>query len=107
LSSSSSSNHEEETTNFMGSILNSKYIVLNKICGGAFSSVWLSYNVQDDTFYIIDRFDTIMPLQDFTKDQYINFLVLSGGEFVDMFILYQKKQNQLLGFIQNNKVISL
>jgi hypothetical protein len=62
---------------------------------------------KDDTFYIIDRFDTIMPLQDFTKDQYINFLVLSGGEFVDMFILYQKKQNQLLGFIQNNKVISL
>ena len=53
ISSSSSSNHEEENTNFMGDILNSRYLILNKIGGGAFSSVWLSYDLKIEQFFII------------------------------------------------------
>ena len=51
--SSTSSEHEEETQNFMGDLLNNKYIVLHKIGGGAFSSVWLSYNSIDSKYYIL------------------------------------------------------
>ena len=53
VSSSSSSNHEEENTNFMGDILNSRYLILNKIGGGAFSSVWLSFDLKKEEFFII------------------------------------------------------
>lgn len=53
ISSSTSTEHEEETINFMGDIIGHRYIVLNKIGGGAFSSVWLSYNIKDDHFYIL------------------------------------------------------
>lgn len=53
ISTSSSSSHEEETINFMGNIIGNRYIVLNKIGGGAFSSVWLAYNVTNNTFYIL------------------------------------------------------
>lgn len=51
--SSTSSEHEEETYNFMGELLHHKYIVLHKIGGGAFSSVWLSYNTEDSKYYIL------------------------------------------------------
>lgn len=53
VTSSSSSEHEEETVDFMGDIIGHRYIVLNKIGGGAFSSVWLSYNFKDNQFYIL------------------------------------------------------
>ena len=47
------SDHDEETYNFMGELLNNKYIVLHQIGGGAFSSVWLSYNTLDSKYYIL------------------------------------------------------
>ena len=37
----------------MGDFVNKKYIIINKIGGGAFSSVWLSYNITDSQFYVL------------------------------------------------------
>jgi len=46
-------NQDEETYNFTGDFLNNQYIVLNKIGSGGCSSIWLSYNYIDSTFYIL------------------------------------------------------
>jgi len=62
---------------------------------------------KDDEFYIVDRFDNLVALGDMDIREYQRFLILSDGEFVDMFILYRREYATVLGFIYDDKVVSL
>jgi serine/threonine-protein kinase SRPK3 len=53
LSPSSDENVQSETENFTGKILNKKYKIVCKIGEGAYSSVWLSYNIKKKKFNAI------------------------------------------------------
>jgi len=62
---------------------------------------------QDDTYYLIDRYDNTLPLENYTQDEYIDFLLHTRGNFVDVSLLRRRDDNQILGFIQDKKVVAL
>jgi serine/threonine-protein kinase SRPK3 len=53
MSSTESDKPEVDDTDFSGVILNSKYIPIAKLGYGSFSTVWLSYNINNKQFYAI------------------------------------------------------
>lgn len=63
--SDSSDTESEQETNFTGMTINNKYLLIAKIGKGAFSTVWLSYNINNKVFNAIkiqdaDEFDSGM-----------------------------------------------
>ena len=62
---------------------------------------------KDKKFYLVDREDSLIELKEMVSADYYNFLIQSKGEFVDMFFLQSQEQIKLLGFFNNNEVISL
>ena len=62
---------------------------------------------QENKFYLVDKNNTLLYLESFTKNDYYNFLIQSEGVFVDIFLLHNQERSSLLGFFKNNEVISL
>jgi len=50
---SDSDEDSDDEIDFSGLVLINKYILINKIGGGSYSSVWLSYNIHNKKFYAI------------------------------------------------------
>ena len=70
---SDSDEDSDDEIDFAGTILNNKYILINKIGGGSYSSVWLSYNINNKKFYAtkvqnIDDYDDGLEEVRFLKE---------------------------------------
>lgn len=81
----SSDSSDGDYIDFRGHFMNDNYIILHKIGAGAFSTVWIAYNTQNDKFYAVkilnnndyeDGLSEILYLKKLntTKCKYINKL---------------------------------
>ena len=53
MSISSDEFSTDSENNFIGDLIAKKYLILNKLGAGAFATVWLTYNLNNDKFYAI------------------------------------------------------
>jgi serine/threonine-protein kinase SRPK3 len=83
-SSSNASSEENEYIDYTGKILNKNYIILKKIGCGAFSTVWLSYNLTKKNFNAIkiqnsndydEGLEEVEYLKKIKNNKYLNTLI--------------------------------
>ena len=60
---------------------------------------------QDGRFYLVDRDDFVMLLSDFDMSEYYRFILLSDGEFVDVFVVVSRGYLRFCGFIDDTRVV--
>lgn len=71
-----------------GEIINKKYILLYKIGGGSFSSVWLSVNIINSKYYAIK----VQNLEDYE----------TGIEEINLFLTFNKENNPTINHLIEN-----
>lgn len=62
---------------------------------------------KDSRFYLVDEEDGLLPLLEFSMEKYFELISQTRGYFFDAFYLQTKEGVELLGFYQDEKVVSL